>query len=214
MGAGARDRLRMLYLEVLRLAGRWEMLTTVDPTDERAHLELIAALARRGDRRAALRQFERLERALRSELGVAPSRSAERLRQRLLAEESGGSAAAADRARLRRPLASGVAVHGHPGSLGSGGGFELVGRERERERLERVIVDMSAGQGRTLFLGGPPGIGKTAVLAWLESRCAAERHPGRQRGSGADRGRLAVRAGAGGTGGSLSPSPRPTRRAR
>src|SRR6478672_2495865 len=91
---GARDRLRTLYLEVLRLAGRWEMLTTADPTDERAHLELIAALARRGDRRAALRQFERLERALRSELGVAPSRSAERLRQRLLAEEPAGSAAA------------------------------------------------------------------------------------------------------------------------
>jgi hypothetical protein len=41
----ARDRLRTLDLEVLRLAGRWEVLTTVDPADERAHLELIAALA-------------------------------------------------------------------------------------------------------------------------------------------------------------------------
>ena len=81
-----RDRLRMLYLDVLRLAGRWEVLTVVDPADERAHLELIAALARRGDRRAALRQFERLERALRAELGVAPSRAAEKLRERLLAE--------------------------------------------------------------------------------------------------------------------------------
>ena len=48
-----RDRLRMLYLDVLRLAGRREVLPVVDPADERAHLELIAALARRGDRRAA-----------------------------------------------------------------------------------------------------------------------------------------------------------------
>ena len=41
-----RDRLRMLYLDLLRLAGRWEVLTVVDPADERAHLEVIAALAR------------------------------------------------------------------------------------------------------------------------------------------------------------------------
>jgi DNA-binding SARP family transcriptional activator/tetratricopeptide (TPR) repeat protein len=178
---GARDRLRTLYLEVLRLAGRWEMLTTADPTDERAHLELIAALARRGDRRAALRQFERLERALRSELGVAPSRSAERLRQRLLAEEPGGSAAA-ETGAAAPAVGSGVASTGTRAPSAASGGFELVGRERERERLERLIVDMSAGQGRTLFLGGPPGIGKTAVLAWLESRCAAD---GIRVGSGA-----------------------------
>ena len=33
-----RDPLRLLYLDVLRLAGRWEVLTLVDPADERAHL--------------------------------------------------------------------------------------------------------------------------------------------------------------------------------
>ena len=82
-----RERLRLLYLDVLRLAGRWEALTSADPTDEEAHLRLIAALDRRGDRRAALRQFERLERALRQELGVAPSRTAAKLRAQLLADD-------------------------------------------------------------------------------------------------------------------------------
>src|SRR5664279_5098136 len=160
----ARDRLRLLYLEVLRLAGRWEVLTVVDPADERAHLEVIAALARGGDRRAALRQFERLERALRAELGVAPSRAAEKLRERLLVEESAGSAAGA-----RQP-ASVSAV------------FDLVGRDRERERLEGLFAEVSAGHGRTLFVSGPAGVGKTAVLGWLERYGAAT---GMRVGSGA-----------------------------
>ena len=42
--------------------------------------------AANGDRHAALRQFERLDRALRRELGVAPGREAFALRDRLLAE--------------------------------------------------------------------------------------------------------------------------------
>ena len=159
-----RDRLRMLYLDVLRLAGRWEVLTVVDPADERAHLELIAALARRGDRRAALHQFERLERALRAELGVAPSRAAEKLRERLLAEESAGSAPAA-----QQPAAVAAA-------------FDLVGRDRERQRLEGLVAEVSAGHGRTLFISGPAGVGKTAVLTSLERYGAAT---GMRVGSGA-----------------------------
>ncbi len=78
-----RDRLHLLYVDVLRLAGRWETLAVVEPSDEEAHLRLIAEMQRRGDRRSALRQFERLERALRTELGVAPSPEAARVRDDL-----------------------------------------------------------------------------------------------------------------------------------
>ena len=42
--------------------------------------------AANGDRHAALRQFERMDRTLRRELGVAPGREALALRDRLLAE--------------------------------------------------------------------------------------------------------------------------------
>src|SRR4029078_686719 len=84
----SRERVRMLYLDSLRLARRWDVLITADPTDEDAHLRVTPALARRGDRRAALRQFERLERALRQELGVAPRRGAAQVRERLLAEKA------------------------------------------------------------------------------------------------------------------------------
>ena len=161
-----RDRLRLLYLDLLRLAGRWEVLTTVDPADERAHLELIAALARRGDRRAALRQFERLERALRAELGVAPSRAAERLRNLLLAAVAAGPAT---------PAAQRDSAPTTP--------FDLVGRDRERGRLEGLVAEVSAGRrGRTLFISGPAGVGKTATLGWLEKYSAAT---GMRVGSGA-----------------------------
>jgi DNA-binding SARP family transcriptional activator len=68
-----RDRLRLLRLDLLRLAGRWEALAAADPTDEQAHLAVARQLADSDQRRAALRQLERLERALRSELGVAPT---------------------------------------------------------------------------------------------------------------------------------------------
>ena len=153
------------------MAGRWEVLTTVDPADERAHLELIAALARRGDRRAALRQFERLERALRAELGVAPSRSAERLRQRLLAEVSADPASPTPGGAVPPPaLAS---EHGAQQVSTDLAPLDLLGRDRERERLERLVSEMSTGHGRTLFVGGPAGIGKTAILAWLEKTCTA-----------------------------------------
>ena len=66
------------------VAGRpWSSST---PSDELAHLALMRRHAANGDRHAALRQFERMDRALRRELGVAPGREATALRDRLLAE--------------------------------------------------------------------------------------------------------------------------------
>jgi DNA-binding SARP family transcriptional activator len=53
---------------------RWNDLLQLEPADEQAHLELMRAHAARGDRRGGLRRFERLDRALRVELGVAPGR--------------------------------------------------------------------------------------------------------------------------------------------
>ena len=61
----------------------------VDPGDERAHLELMRQFVAAGDRYGALRQFDRLDRTLRTELGVQPSREAVQLRDRLLHQEAG-----------------------------------------------------------------------------------------------------------------------------
>ena len=81
-----REQLRLRHLDLLRLDGRWETVVELDASDELAHLALMRRHAANGDRHAALRQFERMDRTLRRELGVAPGREALALRDRLLAE--------------------------------------------------------------------------------------------------------------------------------
>src|SRR2546423_1660929 len=71
-----REQLRQLHLELLRLDERWQDLADLDPGDEGAHLELMRHHIGAGDRHAALRQFQRLDRGLPRELGVAPSSQA------------------------------------------------------------------------------------------------------------------------------------------
>ncbi|OHV31237.1 SARP family transcriptional regulator [Pseudofrankia sp. EUN1h] len=81
-----RDRLRLLYLRLLRAAGRWERVLAEDPADEEAHLTLMRGYIARGERHAALRQFERMDRALRRELGFGPGPDALALRAAALVD--------------------------------------------------------------------------------------------------------------------------------
>jgi len=141
-----RDRLRQTHRALLRHAGRWADLARTDPADEEASLALARRLADEGDRRGALRQLERLERALRGELGVGPGRAVAALRTELLAVDA--PQPESHRWRVRPPL----------------------GRDPELGRIDRLIAAASTGHGRTLFVSGPPGIGKTAVLRWLDHR--------------------------------------------
>lgn len=181
-----RERLHLLYLASLRLAGRWEILTTVDPTDEEAHLQLITALVGRGDRRAALRQFERLERALRRELGVAPSRTATAVRSQLLAADSAaGGDMTTQRPGIRHRLGQLPAARsGSADDPGVPTGLpqpRFVGGATEQDLVHKLLREVSNGSGRALFVGGPAGVGKTALLAWLEQVAA---HGGMRVGTG------------------------------
>jgi class 3 adenylate cyclase/tetratricopeptide (TPR) repeat protein len=48
---------------------------------------------------------------------------------------------------------------------------DLVGRHREREQLERVMLDLvERGEGGLLLLEGEAGIGKSTLLAWMLAR--------------------------------------------
>jgi DNA-binding SARP family transcriptional activator len=148
----ARDRLRLLHLDVLRLAGRWEALAAADPTDEQAHLTLMRMLADVGDGRSALRQFERLERELSRELGVAPSQAAIRLRDSLVVAED-------------EPPVPDV----------SPSGDELFGRDTERARTAELLDTVGRGRGHVLFVSGAAGVGKSTLLADLEAVAARQR---------------------------------------
>ena len=139
----ARDAVRILRVDLLRQAERWDDVLEEDPTDETAHLALIRGHADRGDVRAALRQFERLDHALLRELGTTPSPEAERLRARL----------------------HGPAGHADQPSQG----VKLVGRRTVGNQVREAMASAAAGKGTTLLFSGPPGVGKTALLGLAEA---------------------------------------------
>ena len=139
-----REHLRLRYRELLRLAGRWEDLLVEDPADEDAHVALMTQHVEAGDHRAALRQFERMDAALRRELGVGPGQRALAVRDQILA------------AIPEYHVESGQA--------------SLVGRSGELEQFERLLADAGRGGGRTVLVSGPPGVGKSAQLEWVSRR--------------------------------------------
>jgi DNA-binding SARP family transcriptional activator/tetratricopeptide (TPR) repeat protein len=139
-----REHLRSRYRELLRQAGRWEDLLAEDPADEDAHVALMMRHIEKGDHRAALRQFERMDAALRRELGVGPGRRAVAVHEQILA-----------------------ALPEHHADAGQA---SLVGRRTEREQLGRLLADAGYGGGRTVLVSGPAGVGKSALLEWVSER--------------------------------------------
>ena len=89
-----------------------------------------------------LRQFERMDRTLRRELGVAPGHEALALRDRLLVEHD----------------------------VGPSRDDALIGRDLELSIAEQALLDTAAGRSRTLIVGGPAGVGKSSLLAAITAR--------------------------------------------
>ncbi|MGE5226092.1 MAG: AfsR/SARP family transcriptional regulator, partial [Planctomycetaceae bacterium] len=98
-----RARLRRRYLDVLRAGALWARLTEEDPTDEQATRELMVIDLAAGERRVAIRRFERLREVLRDQLGVGPDPETVALYERVLAVE--GSEPPSDTERAHALLA-------------------------------------------------------------------------------------------------------------
>lgn len=146
--ADARDRTQTLHLDLLRRAENWDAVLSEEPADEQAHIALMRLRADRGDLRGALRQYERMDQALRRELGTVPNAEAQQLRGRIESALRGATGAT-------KPA-----------------GRRLFGR-RDIGNLIRDRLDAAAGgRGSTLLFSGPPGVGKSAVLDLTESLAA------------------------------------------
>ncbi len=129
-----RRALRETYLNVLRGAGMWNSILALDQTDEEAHRELMRGYLEAGNRRAAIRQFERLREVLREELGVGPDPESVTLYEKVLAREGREAPTAAERARAL--LAWGL-IHWKRNDL----------EEAERTALEARALAVDAGLG-------------------------------------------------------------------
>jgi predicted ATPase/DNA-binding SARP family transcriptional activator len=139
----ARETRRLRHHELLRQAGRWEELLEADPVDEEAHLRIMRERLERRDRRAVLRQFERLEKALDEELGVSAGEAAHALREEALAlPVEDATARPSGRRATPVPLPP----------------TRTIGREVDIAQVLELLE-----RSRIVTLLGPGGVGKTRL---------------------------------------------------
>ena len=132
-----------------------------EPADEHAHRSLMRLYAARGDRRTALRQYERLRASLARDLDVEPSKESVQLQRDILE----GRVGSVDVATVGTPPPGpaqptspgrrtvGPRPHNLPVQLSS-----FVGREREIRDIARLLA-----ASRAVTLTGPGGAGKTRL---------------------------------------------------
>jgi DNA-binding SARP family transcriptional activator len=127
-----------------------ELLLTHDPLHEIGYQELMRLQSDRGNRAAALRQYDRLRYTLREELGVDPSRDSQQLHLEILRSDE---------------------PHRVTGRTGSGPVLEFVGRQRELALLSQYYqTSLPDGPAQLVLLEGEAGIGKTRLAReWLET---------------------------------------------
>jgi DNA-binding SARP family transcriptional activator len=133
--AEPRGRLHRRYLDVLRGGALWDRLAEEDPTDEQAARALMRAHLDAGERREAIRRFERLREALRDHLGVGPDPATVALYEDVLAAEGAPQPSGAERAHA---LLAWALVHMNRG--------DLAEAERAAEEARAIALDASLGR--------------------------------------------------------------------
>jgi DNA-binding SARP family transcriptional activator/DNA-binding CsgD family transcriptional regulator len=117
------------------------------PFRESARVALMQILHARGNVAEALRVYEDVRVLLREELGTSPGPRLVALHEQLLRDEA--PSPAAPRVAAAPPRWSAT----------------FVEREREVERLATLLAEAAQGEGHAVLVEGPPGIGKTRLLA-------------------------------------------------
>ena len=135
--AEPQHRLRQRYLDLLRVGKLWARLAEEDPTDEQAARSLMRAHLEAGERREAIRRFERLREALHDQLGVGPDRSTIALYEEVLAVEGAPKPTEAERAHA---LLAWALVHMNRNEI----------EEAERAAEEARAIALDSGLGREL----------------------------------------------------------------
>jgi len=129
-----RRRLRSLALRLVKKAEMWDRALEFDPADEESHRALMTEALDAGDRTAAIRQFERLRKRLRIDLGMSPDQESVALYERALAGDT-RSLSVAELAR--QSLARGAVL------LNTG---DLDGAEQLGLQAQRLALDNELGE--------------------------------------------------------------------
>lgn len=155
----ARSRSADRYIALLRAAGEWERVLELDQTDEGAHRALMQRHLEAGNRRAAIRQFQRLSDALREHIGVGPDRATVALYEEVLAMEGHEPPTPSERAAAllanglvawdRRDLARAEALAREARGLALDAG---LGHELGEASALLALVGYARGTWQALFL--------------------------------------------------------------
>jgi DNA-binding SARP family transcriptional activator len=131
----------------------------LDPLAEPPNRDLIRRLAAAGDRASALGLYAELAERFRRELRAAPSPQTRRLAEEVRAGEAGAIGGGG-------PLAL-------PAALRAEATDRFVDRSSELRLLDRALTRAAAGERQVVLVSGPPGIGKTALVARAARSAAA-----------------------------------------
>jgi DNA-binding SARP family transcriptional activator/predicted ATPase len=143
----------------------------LEPWDEEAHQRLMRTLALRGQRSAALAQYETCRRLLAEELGVEPAVETTRLYEQI---RNGKLKACVPSPASPPDLTASppLFLEDEPPRVDVS---TFVARERELAQLDRSLNMALASQGRVVFVTGETGSGKTALVQEFTLR-AQEMH--------------------------------------
>ncbi len=118
----------------------------------------MEVLRARGNVNEALRVYEDIRVLLREELGSSPGATLVAQHEQLLRADSGAPEPAPPARRRAKPKASAT----------------LVEREREVAQLDTMLEEAIEGEGRAVLIEGPPGIGKSRLMAEFRRRALAD----------------------------------------
>lgn len=123
----------------------------LDPLYEAGHRQVMHIHLRRGDRVAALRQYERCREALLDELGVTPNARTRALHEQALSDGATSS------------------IESSASTALDGERHTFVGRRREMAALDEHLATVKREtRGRLILVEGEAGVGKTRLVTeWL-----------------------------------------------
>ncbi|MEV4510151.1 AAA family ATPase [Dactylosporangium sp. NPDC049525] len=154
-------------VQPLRLAA-W-----IAPFDERVQAALMTTLVASGQRAEALSVFDTVRARLADELGVDPGPALREAHRQALRP-----AGAASAPRFADPLPAAAprsAARPAPGARAPSGRRpdRLVGRQEELAVLRHAVDSAASGRGQVVLVEGPPGVGKSRLLADVTGEAAA-----------------------------------------